>query len=158
LNRKSWLAAALLVSASTAGASAWKAVGAANGHGETLSLAMDDGHSYSFECAPDAVLISETGVTGLLDIRGGGGKVGDAPGSTMPEGAAVMALYGLPETYFEQFVPRINAVTSADVVDAAARYLDPAKLTTLVVGDYSAIADSLRSLDLGEPQLQTAEF
>jgi predicted Zn-dependent peptidase len=49
-------------------------------------------------------------------------------------------------------------VTSADVVDAAARYLDPAKLTTLVVGDYSAIADSLRSLDLGEPQLQTAEF
>ena len=71
---------------------------------------------------------------------------------------AVMALYGLPETYFEQFVPRINAVTSADVVDAAARYLDPAKLTTLVVGDYSAIADSLRSLDLGEPQLQTAEF
>ena len=94
MNRKSWLAAALLVSASTAGASAWKAVGAANGHGETLSLAMDDGHSYSFECAPDAVLISETGVTGLLDIRGGGGKVGDAPGSTMPEGAAVMALYG----------------------------------------------------------------
>jgi predicted Zn-dependent peptidase len=69
-----------------------------------------------------------------------------------------MALYGLPETYFEQFVPRINAVTSADVVGAAARYLDPAKLTTLVVGDYSAIADSLRSLDLGEPQLQTAEF
>jgi predicted Zn-dependent peptidase len=69
-----------------------------------------------------------------------------------------MALYGLHESYFEQFVPRINAVTSADVVDAAARYLDPSKLTTLVVGDYSAIADSLRSLDLGEPQLQTAEF
>jgi zinc protease len=71
---------------------------------------------------------------------------------------AVMALYGLPDSYFEEFVPRINAVTSADVVDVAARHLDPSKLTTLVVGDYSAIAESLRSLNLGEPQLRTAEF
>lgn len=71
---------------------------------------------------------------------------------------AVMALYGLPATYFEEFVPRINAVTSADVVDVAVRYLDPSKLTTLVVGDYSAIAESLRGLNLGEPELRTAEF
>jgi predicted Zn-dependent peptidase len=55
-------------------------------------------------------------------------------------------------------VPKVNAVTSADVVDAAARYLDPDKLTTLVVGDYSAIAESLRGLNLGEPQLKAAEF
>jgi predicted Zn-dependent peptidase len=71
---------------------------------------------------------------------------------------AVLALHDLPETYFEEFVPRINAVTSADVVDVAARYLDPSKLTTLVVGDYSVIAESLRSLNLGEPELRTAEF
>ena len=71
---------------------------------------------------------------------------------------AMLTLYGLPDTYFEQFVPNINAVTIADVVDAAARYLDPSKLTTLVVGDYSAIAESLRALNLGEPELQTAEF
>jgi predicted Zn-dependent peptidase len=71
---------------------------------------------------------------------------------------AMLTLYGLPDTYFEQFVPNINAVTIANVVDAAARYLDPSKLTTLVVGDYSAIAESLRALNLGEPELQTAEF
>jgi len=71
---------------------------------------------------------------------------------------SALSLYGLPDTYFEEFVPKVNAVTSADVVDAAARHLDPAKLTTLVVGDYSAIAESLRGLNLGEPQLHAAGF
>jgi len=70
----------------------------------------------------------------------------------------MLSLYGLPDTYFEEFVPKVNAVTSGDVVDAAVRYLDPAKLTTLVVGDYSAIAETLRGLNLGEPQLRAAEF
>ena len=71
---------------------------------------------------------------------------------------AMMSLYGLPDAYFEEFVPKVNAVTSAHVVDAAIRYLDPERLTTLVVGDYSAIAESLRSLNLGEPQLRAVEF
>jgi zinc protease len=70
----------------------------------------------------------------------------------------MLSLYGLPDTYFEEFVPKVNAVTSEDVVDAAARYLDAAQLTTLVVGDFSAIAESLRSLNLGEPQLRPVEF
>jgi predicted Zn-dependent peptidase len=71
---------------------------------------------------------------------------------------AVLSMYGLPDSYFEEFVPKVNAVTSADVVEAASRHLDPARLTTLIVGDYSAIADSLRSLNLGEPQLHAADF
>ena len=71
---------------------------------------------------------------------------------------AVLSLYGLPDSYFEEFVPKVNAVTSADVVAAASRHLHPARLTTLIVGDYSAIADSLRSLNLGEPQLHAADF
>jgi zinc protease len=71
---------------------------------------------------------------------------------------AMMSLYGLPDTYFEEFVPKVNAVTNADVVDAAARYLDPLRLTTLIVGDYSAISESLRSLNLGDPQLHPAAF
>ena len=71
---------------------------------------------------------------------------------------SMLSLYGLPDTYFEEFVPKIHAVTSADVVAAAARYLDPARLTTLVVGDYSVIAEPLRTLNLGEPELRQAEF
>jgi hypothetical protein len=33
----------------------------------------------------------------------------------------------------------------------AAQYLDPAKLTALVVGDAQVVADSLRTLSFGEP-------
>lgn len=87
------VAAAVLLSAGPASAGGWQAIGAAGGHGEQLTLAIDDTHTYTFECAPDAIVITETGVTDLLDIRGGGAKVGDAPGSTMPEGAAMMALF-----------------------------------------------------------------
>jgi zinc protease len=71
---------------------------------------------------------------------------------------SVLSLYGLPDTYFEDFVPKVNAVTGADVVDVAVRHLDPSRLTTLVVGDYSAIAESLPRLNLGEPQVRAAEF
>lgn len=59
---------------------------------------------------------------------------------------AQLALYGLPDSYFADFVPTVNDITAQAVTDAASRYLDPAKLVTLVVGDHSAIADSLASL------------
>jgi predicted Zn-dependent peptidase len=72
-------------------------------------------------------------------------------------GVAQLALYGLPDSYFAEFVPRTNAVTAEDVTLAAARYLDPARLTTLIVGDHAAIEESLRGLNLGEPQLLPPE-
>ena len=70
----------------------WKTAGAGNGRGETMILEIDDARSYIFECAPDVVAITYTGVTDLLNLRGEG-KVGDTPGSIMPDGAALMALY-----------------------------------------------------------------
>ena len=70
---------------------------------------------------------------------------------------ARLALYGLPDTYFEEFVPRVEAVTAADVVRVAAEYIDPARAVVLVVGDHESIADSLRPLGLGEPQLLAAD-
>jgi zinc protease len=38
---------------------------------------------------------------------------------------AQLALYGLPDSYFAEFIPRVNRVTGADVMNAAERYLDP---------------------------------
>lgn len=70
----------------------WKTAGPSNGRGETMILALDGARSYIFECAPDAVIITYSGATDLLDIKGAG-KVGDSPGSVMPEGAAMMALF-----------------------------------------------------------------
>ena len=70
---------------------------------------------------------------------------------------AQLTLYGLPDTYFEEFVPQVDAVEPADVIRAAERYVDPARAVTLVVGDYQAVAESLRPLGLGEPQLLPAD-
>jgi predicted Zn-dependent peptidase len=66
---------------------------------------------------------------------------------------AQLALYGLPDSYFAEFIPKANTVTAEDVVSAASRYLDPSRLTTLVVGDQAAIGESLASLDLGPPEV-----
>jgi zinc protease len=61
-----------------------------------------------------------------------------------------IALYNLPDDYFAEFVPRVQAVTVDEVTRVASAYLDPARLTTLVVGDYDAIAGDLGSLPYGE--------
>jgi zinc protease len=71
---------------------------------------------------------------------------------------AQLALYDLPDTYFEEFVPKVNAVTGSDVVRVAEGYLNPAKLTTLIVGDHSAIADSLHGLGFGEAEVIPPEL
>ena len=71
---------------------------------------------------------------------------------------AQLALHGLPDSYFEDFVPRLAQVTAADVTRAAQRYLDPAKMTTLIVGDLDKIARSLPGLGLGAHQALTPEF
>ena len=70
---------------------------------------------------------------------------------------AQLAIYDLPDTYFAEFVPKVNAIGEGDVTRAAARYLDPAMLSTLIVGDHSAIADSLTTLGLGAPSILPLE-
>ena len=70
---------------------------------------------------------------------------------------ARLALHGLPDTYFEEFVPRVRAVGAGEVVRVAQRYIDPARAVALVVGDYDAIVDSLLPLGLGEAQSLVAD-
>lgn len=71
-------------------------------------------------------------------------------------GVAQLALHALPDTYFEEFVPRIDAVTAADLSRVAVQYLDPARMITLAVGDHTRIAASLSSLNIGEPVVLAA--
>jgi predicted Zn-dependent peptidase len=70
---------------------------------------------------------------------------------------AQLALYDLPDTYFAEFVPKVNAIREDDVTRVADRYLDTGKLSTLIVGDHSAIADSLPALGLGTPSVLPLE-
>jgi predicted Zn-dependent peptidase len=72
-------------------------------------------------------------------------------------GVSQLALYDLPDTYFQEFIPKVNGVSAEDVVAAARRYLDPDQLTTLVVGDHGVVAESLAALGLGTPELLPSE-
>jgi zinc protease len=65
--------------------------------------------------------------------------------------ATQIALYDLADDYFAQFVPRVEAVTPADVTRVMADHVDPRRLLTLVVGDLDAVGPELAQLGLGEP-------
>jgi len=66
-------------------------------------------------------------------------------------GATQLALYDLPDTYFADFVPAIERLTTEDVTRAMARHLEPARLTTVIVGDYDVVSADLDGLGMGEP-------
>jgi predicted Zn-dependent peptidase len=65
-------------------------------------------------------------------------------------GVAQLALHELPDSYFQEFVPKIDAVGLDDVQRVARQYLETAKMTTLVVGDAERAGGELAAL-LGEP-------
>ncbi|MGH9346086.1 MAG: M16 family metallopeptidase [Vicinamibacterales bacterium] len=64
---------------------------------------------------------------------------------------AQLVLYGLPDSYFEEFVPKVKAVTAGEVTRVARTHLHPSRMVTLIVGDHHAIGGSLQALQLGEP-------
>ncbi|MGE3887935.1 MAG: M16 family metallopeptidase [Vicinamibacterales bacterium] len=65
--------------------------------------------------------------------------------------AAQLALHELPDSYFEEFVPRLEAVTRDEVAAVAQRYLDPGRMATVVVGDIEKVGAALDELALGDP-------
>lgn len=71
-------------------------------------------------------------------------------GEQIGRAALQLALYDLPDDYFEQFVPRIERVTADDVARVMTAHLDPARLVTLVVGDLDVIGPDLGALGLGD--------
>jgi zinc protease len=70
---------------------------------------------------------------------------------------AQIALYDLPDNYFDEFVPKIECVTAEDITRVTTEHLHPEQLTTLVVGDHEAIAADLAELGLGAPSLLSAD-
>jgi predicted Zn-dependent peptidase len=60
-----------------------------------------------------------------------------------------LLLYDLPLDYYGTYIPRINAVTAADVQRVARQYLDPDHFAIVVVGDRSKIEAGLQALHEG---------
>ena len=57
---------------------------------------------------------------------------------------AEMAVYGLPDAYFNEYVGKIQAVTSAQAQAAAGKYILPDKFAIVVVGDLAKIEKGIR--------------
>lgn len=53
-------------------------------------------------------------------------------------------LYGLPADWLRNYVQRVEALKPADITRIARKYLDPSKMTLVVVGDRAAVQDSLK--------------
>jgi zinc protease len=68
-----------------------------------------------------------------------------------------LALYDLPDNYFAEFVPRVEGVTAEEATRVMARYTDPDRLTTLIVGDIEAIGQDLPGLNLGAAVVLSAD-
>ena len=62
---------------------------------------------------------------------------------------AALVVYGLPESYFNEYIQKIGAVTLADVNRVANKYLDPSKMAIVIVGDRKVIEPGLK--ELGQP-------
>jgi len=70
----------------------WQLHPADDSRGTLLTFHSDKTVKYQFECLPDKIAISQVGVTKLMNPSTGG-PVGDGPGTVMPRGATMMALF-----------------------------------------------------------------
>ena len=68
-----------------------------------------------------------------------------------------LALFDLPDDYFAQFVPAVARVSTDDVSRVMAQHVDPARLTTLIVGDLDVVGADLGALGLGAPVVLPAD-
>ncbi len=59
---------------------------------------------------------------------------------------ANLVTYGLPDSYFNDYIGKVNAVTLADVNRVAKQYLDPSKMAIVIVGDRKTIEPGLKEL------------
>ena len=68
-----------------------------------------------------------------------------------------LVVYGLPETFFTEYVPKIQGTTAAEVLKAAAQYIQSDKFAVVVVGDLAKIEKPIRDANLGPVRVVTAD-
>jgi zinc protease len=70
---------------------------------------------------------------------------------------ANLVIYALSDDYYDTYRKRVREVTLDDVLRAARAHLHPGKMQTVIVGDATAIKDSVAQLDLGELRVYAAQ-
>ena len=58
-----------------------------------------------------------------------------------------LVVYNLPESYFNDYITRINSVTLEDVNRVANKYLTPEKMAIVIVGDRKTIEPGLKGIE-----------
>jgi zinc protease len=66
-------------------------------------------------------------------------------------------VYGLPDNYWDAYAAQVARVTASDVQAIAKKYLDPAKLTTVMVCETAVVRPQLEGLPLGEIEVRRQE-
>jgi predicted Zn-dependent peptidase len=66
-------------------------------------------------------------------------------------------VHRLPDDYFSRYVQNIQAVTAADVVRVARRYIDPSRLAVVIVGDRKVIEPGVHGLNLGPINIMSVD-
>jgi len=77
--------------------------------------------------------------------------------SGMAGNLSELVIYDLPESFFNEYVPKIQAVTAADVARAAKQYLQSDKFAVIVVGDLTRIEKPIRDANLGQVRIVTLD-
>jgi zinc protease len=60
-----------------------------------------------------------------------------------------IAVYGLPEDYYSNYLQNVEGVSTGDIARVAAAYLDTSKMAIVVVGDLAKIRAGIEALRLG---------
>jgi predicted Zn-dependent peptidase len=67
---------------------------------------------------------------------------------------AEQVVFALPDDHWARYPASIRAVTAADVTRVARRFLDPDRLTTVLVGDPAVVRPQLDGLPLGQVEVR----
>jgi predicted Zn-dependent peptidase len=68
-----------------------------------------------------------------------------------------LVVFSLPESFFAEYVPKIQAVTPAEAQRVAARYIQPDRFAVVVVGDLAKIEKGIRAANLGPVRVVTVD-
>jgi zinc protease len=88
----------------------------------------------------------------VRSLPGENETVGDIAGSY-----TTVLVHGLADDYWNDYVDRIGALSTAEVNAAAARLIHPQALTWVIVGDLSRIEQPVRALGWGEVSVLDAD-
>ena len=81
----------------------------------------------------------------VRSLPGGFESIGEVAGAV-----GHLVEFGLPDDYWNAYVPRVEALTAPQLKAAAVKLVKPEELTWVVVGDLARIEAPVRALKLGE--------